>query len=171
MTIDRRELFPILAAASVASAQHDHHRPALVSTDAYKLQVFTPQQNRILDVLADLIIPADAHSGGAHDARVSQYMDLVAHHVAPVRKALESALAELDLIAQKTFSQPLAALDRAQMTGVLEAAPEALLEMLKSHTVEGYRLSYIGQTQWMGYKPHPPGLYPDHSVDGESVGK
>ena len=130
-----------------------------MSTDAYKLQVFTPQQNKILDLLADLIIPADANSGGAHDARVSQY------------KALESALAELDLIAQKTFSQPLAALDRAQMTGVLEAAPEALLEMLKSHTVEGYRLSYIGQTQWMGYKPHLPGLYPDHSVDGKSVGK
>lgn len=171
MKIDRRELFPILATAVVASAQHEHHRPALVSTDAYKLQVFTPQQNKILDVLADLIIPADANSGGAHDARVSQYMDLVAHHVAPVRKALESALVELDLIAQKTFALPLAGLDRPQTASVLEAAPEALIEMLKSHTVEGYRLSYIGQTQWMGYKPHPPGLYPDRTVDGESVGK
>ncbi len=171
MGIERRELFPILAAAGVASAQHEHHRPAMVSTDAYKLQTFTAEQNRILDMLTDLIIPADAGSGGAHDARVSQYLDLVAHHVATVKKGIESALADLEAIAKSRFALPLAKLDRAQMTTALEAAPEALLEMLKSHTVEGYRLSYVGQSQWMGYKPHAPGLYPDRSVDGESVGK
>jgi len=180
--MDRRELFPILAAASVAGlqAQHEHHKPALVSTANYKLQAFSQEQNRILDELTDIVIPADKDSGGARDARVSQYIDLVAFHVPVVKKAFEDGLRDFDVLASDKFGHPLAHLNRAQMSSLLETAssqegaprngPERFFELLKFHAVEGFRLSYIGQTQWMGYKPHPEGLYPDLTLDSPGVG-
>jgi hypothetical protein len=175
--MDRRELFPILAAVVTfdAAAQHEHHKPALVSTAGYKRQVFNDQQNQILDQLADIIIPTDAGSPGASQARVSQYFDLVATYVKPVRTAFEEGLQDFNTLALANFEAPLAKLTRAQLTTLLETAAahegnptngaESFFELLKFHTVEGYRLSHIGQTQWLGYKPHAPGLYPDLTVD------
>ena len=83
--MQRRELIPILAAANLA-AQHEHHRPALVSTDAYKPQAFSHDQLNILDKLSDLILPDSSR------ARVNQYFDLVATHVLPIGKAFEEGL-------------------------------------------------------------------------------
>lgn len=175
--MDRRELFPILAAVAAfdAAAQHEHHKPALVSTPGYRRQVFNDQQNQILDQLADIIIPTDAGSPGASQARVSQYFDLVAAHEKPVRAAFEEGLQDFNTLALSIFEAPLANLGRTQLNSLLELASahegnptngaESFFELLKFHTVEGYRLSHIGQTQWLGYKPHPPGLYPDLTVD------
>ena len=177
MTIERRELFPILATAVVTAlnAQHAHHKPALVSTSAYKRQAFNDEQNTILDLLADIIIPADPKSGGAHDALVANYFDLVAHHVPAVKKAFEDGLNDFNSLALVSFGHPLAHLDRKQLTELLAVAAqqegaastpqEKFFELLKFHTVEGYRLSHIGQSQWIGYKPHAPGLYPDFTID------
>jgi len=175
--MDRRELFPILAAATIASlnAQHEHHKVAQVSTANYRLQVLTKEQNQILAELTDIIIPADASSAGAKEARVSQYFDLVAASVAPIKQAIEDGLRDFNTLAEAKFESPLANLDRAKLTNLLETASanegkpttgaEQFFELLKFHTIEGYRLSYIGQTQWLGYKPHAPGLYPDLTVD------
>lgn len=169
--MNRRELFPILAAA----AQHQHHKPAAVSTDTYQLQALSGEQNQILSQLADIIIPADATSPGAAEARVSQYFDLLAQHVAPLKKAFTEGLEDFNTLALSRFEAPLAKLTRAQMTTLLEVVSqhegnptngaESFFELLKFHTVEGYRLSHVGQTQWLGYKPHPPGLYPDLTLD------
>ena len=170
----RRELFPILAAASL-NAQHEHHKVALVSTPNYQLKTFTGEQNQILAELTDIIIPADVTSAGAREARVSQYIDLVAASVAPVKKAIDDGLRDFNTLAETKFGAPLAKLDRAKLTRLLEAASakegnptngaEQFFELLKFHTIEGYRLSHIGQTQWLGYKPHEPGLYPDLTVE------
>ncbi len=43
----------------------------------YKLQFFTPAENELLDKLMEMIIPADAHSPGAHAAEVSLFADLM----------------------------------------------------------------------------------------------
>src|ERR1017187_582879 len=43
----------------------------------YKLQFFTPAENALVNELAELIIPADAHSPGAHAAQVSLFADLM----------------------------------------------------------------------------------------------
>lgn len=175
--MQRRELFPILAALSLTDleAQHEHHRPALVSTDQYKLQVFSPAQNLVLDALAETLIPADSNSGGARAARVSQYFDLMATHVPALRKAFELGLRHFEVLSQNRFQTSLGELDASRLTTLLEIASanegnpssstEEFFELLKFHTVEGYRLSHVGQTQWLGYKPHAPGLYPDRTVD------
>ncbi len=172
--MDRRQLFPILATASL-NAQHEHHKVALVSTPNYRLQVLTQEQNQILAELTDIIIPSDANSAGAREARVSQYIDLVAASVIQVKKAIDDGLRDFNNLAKAKFGTPLAELDRTGLTRLLETASanegnptsgaEQFFELLKFHTIEGYRLSHIGQTQWLGYKPHPPGLYPDLTVD------
>ena len=43
----------------------------------YKLQFFTPAENELVDQLTEIIIPADAHSPGAHAAQVSLFADLM----------------------------------------------------------------------------------------------
>lgn len=169
--MNRRELLPILAAA----AQHQHHKPAQVSTAAYQRQTFNDEQNQVLEALAEVILPADASSPGAKEAKVSQYFDLVATHVPAVKKAFEEGLEDFKTLAEAQLGTPLAQLSRAQLTSLLEIASvhegnptngaEAFFELLKFHTVEGYRLSHIGQTQWLGYKPHSPGLYPDLTIE------
>ncbi len=175
--MERRELFPILAAGAVAplEAQHEHHRPALVSTDKYQLQVFNAEQNRILDALAEIIIPADERSGGARAGRVSQYFDLVAAHVPAVRKGFEEGLRDFEALAAERFGKRLAELEDTALEELLRSAAATegaassgagrFFEVLKYHTVEGFRLSHIGQMEWLGYKPHAPGLYPDRTVD------
>jgi hypothetical protein len=166
--MQRRELFPILIAANLG-AQHEHHRAALVSTDAYKRQYFNTDQNTILDKLSEVIFP------DASRARVSQYFDLLATHVEPVRKAFVDGLEDFETLSQSKFTTKLNDLSTDQLTELLEIASthegnptngaESFFELLKFHTVEGYRLSHIGQTEWIGYKPHPPGLYPDLTLD------
>jgi hypothetical protein len=177
--MERRELFPILAATALpAAAQHEHHKVALVSSADYKLQSFTASQNRILDILADIIIPDDPRSPGASAARVSQYFDLIAHHQPAYRGQIDSGLAAFEELAQKEFGKPLNALDRASLTKLLEAASrnegkpgtpaERFFEFLKFQTIEGYRFSHIGQMKWIGYKPHEYGtLYPDNALPAE----
>src|SRR5436190_17223385 len=80
MDIDRRTTLALLAAgvlrANLASAQHQAHT---LKTDAkaYKLQFFTSEENDLLDRVAEMILPADDQSPGAHEAKVSLYIDLV----------------------------------------------------------------------------------------------
>src|SRR5438093_3061408 len=80
MDIDRRTTLALLGAgvlrANLALAQHQAH--ALKSDPkAYKLQFFTAEENDLLDRIAEMILPADEHSPGAHAAKVSLYIDLV----------------------------------------------------------------------------------------------
>ncbi len=169
--MDRRSLFPILGAVALPiEAQHEHHKPAKIFADDYKLRAFTPEQDKTLSALADIIIPDDETSKGAGAARVSRYFDLVAHYVPVVKAAFMEGLAAVQ--AEGAFLS----LTRERQTELVrrmaanEGAPtnalERFFEVLKFHTVEGYRLSHIGQTEWIRYKPHPGGLYPDTTVDG-----
>jgi hypothetical protein len=169
--MERRSLFPILGAVALPlDAQHEHHKPAKIFADDYKLRAFTAEQDKILSVLADIIIPDDETSKGAGAARVSRYFDLVAYYVPTVKAAFVEGLAALN--AERAFLP----LTRERQTDLVrrmaanEGAPtnalERFFEVLKFHTVEGYRLSHIGQTEWIRYKPHSGGLYPDATVDG-----
>ena len=81
MDVTRRNLFQILGAApAVAAAQsqagHVHPAPSAPATPAvYQRKVFDDRQWRIVQVLSDLIIPADEHSGGATAAGVPEFID------------------------------------------------------------------------------------------------
>jgi len=83
----RRDLFQIAgtaaAAAGVASGQtqgqtHHAHAPtaaAQAAKNAYQRKVFDEQQWRTVQVLCDLILPADERSGSATQAGVPEFID------------------------------------------------------------------------------------------------
>jgi hypothetical protein len=174
--MQRRDLLPILGAAALPlQAQHEHHKPAKIFADSYQLRAFSAEQDQALSQLADIIIPDDATSRGAGAARVSRYFDFLAHYTPALKSAFLSGLEAVNTAAQSRFGHAFAHLDRSQQTALVElmaqneSAPtndlERFFEVLKFHTVEGYRFSHIGQTEWIRYQPHPGGLYPDNTVD------
>jgi gluconate 2-dehydrogenase gamma chain len=68
-----------LSAATVqtAHAQATKAVAAAARGQAFKPKFFTPHEWQTVRVLADLIIPRDARSGGANDAGVPEFMDFV----------------------------------------------------------------------------------------------
>jgi hypothetical protein len=182
--MERRELFPILASLPLAAqnlaAQHDHAKPSKLFADDYQLRAFTPEQDQVLNRLAGIIIPDDPTSRGAEAARVSRYFDLLGHYLPEVKKQFLDGLAAVEAAATGRFGRSFAQLSLPQQTEIVglmaenEGAPQTALErffaILKFHTVEGYRLTPIGMTEWMKHKPHPGGLYPDNTVDGPEDG-
>jgi len=66
--------FDALHAAEVCRAIHAG--PA----EPYRLRFFRPDENELLDALTEMIIPADAHSPGAREAKVSLFADWMVSH-------------------------------------------------------------------------------------------
>jgi hypothetical protein len=155
--MERRDLFPILVAAATptALAQHQHHKPAKIFATEYQLRAFTKEQVTLLEQLADIILPDDTRSPGAAAAKVGNYFDLVAHYQPSLKDSLLKGLEALGAKSEMSRDQLTALLTQASQN---ETKPtndaERFFELIKFHTLEGYRLSHIGQTQWIGYRPH-----------------
>ena len=71
MDVTRRNLIQILGIAPVAAAaqtqaEHTHAEPPAPVKKAYQRKVFNDHQWRTVQVLCDMIIPADEHSGQRH---------------------------------------------------------------------------------------------------------
>src|ERR1051326_2888095 len=89
MTMERRTALKIVALSALtknlgtAQAAVSGHctMPSGTAWSAtaadYKLQFFTEAENALIDQLAEMIIPADSHSPGAHAAQVSLFIDLM----------------------------------------------------------------------------------------------
>src|SRR5664279_4314793 len=80
MDVTRRNLIQILGMAPAAAAaqtppEHAHAAPAAPPKKAYQRKVFNDRQWRTVQVLSDLIIPADEHSGSASAAGVPEFID------------------------------------------------------------------------------------------------
>ncbi len=124
----------------------------LWSPDAYRLQFFTAEENHLLDQLMEMIIPADAHSPGAHAAQVSLFADLM---VGTSNDAVKSQWRQgLRLMNEEAARSSLPqALARAARH---EEDPKDDLERffvsLKRMTVNGYYTSAIGIHQDLQYQ-------------------
>src|SRR5450759_3575857 len=85
MDVTRRNLIHILGIAPAAAAaqtqaaqtqaEHAHAAPPSPARKAYQRKVFDDHQWRAVQVLCDLIIPADEHSGSATAAGVPEFID------------------------------------------------------------------------------------------------
>lgn len=80
MDVTRRNLIRILgvapaAAAAQTQAEHTHAAPPAPAKKAYQRKIFEDHQWRSVQVLCDLIIPADEHSGSATAAGVPEFID------------------------------------------------------------------------------------------------
>jgi hypothetical protein len=143
--MDRRSLLQFVPLSalfpSTAAAQHC---AAAMPESPYKLRFFTPEEHAKLGALMELIIPADAHSPGARDARTADFADwMVSHSSAAIQKDWRAGLAQLDA------------------AGLVEAAAHELnprsdrdrfFVRLKNMTIDGYYTSKIGIDRDLGYK-------------------
>jgi len=120
--------------------------------EPYQLRFFRPEENEFLDALMEMIIPADAHSPGAREAKVSLFADwMVSHDPAAVQQEWRTGLQRMNEEARNT--SPADALAQAAAG---EAHPESDLHRffirLKQMTVDGYYTSEIGLHQDLQYQ-------------------
>lgn len=154
----RRQALKIVALGALAKAA-SRNLPARAiasgcawSPGDYQLAFFSEDDNRLVDELMEMIIPADAHSPGAHAARVSLFADLMISTSdgaeqqqwrrglhAMREEASRSSMAEALAKAAAGESHPRTDLDR-------------FFVALKRTTVDGYYTSEIGIHQDLNYQ-------------------
>jgi hypothetical protein len=133
--MNRRDLLKISAAATVAlpaRAQQAH-------------RFFTPEEYAAVDELTEMIIPADAKSGGAHAAKVADYID---HRLA---EAFEQEDRDRWRAGLKPFLGIASAARLARLTEMNDSK-DPFFAVLKDATIRGYYTSSIGIHDDMDYK-------------------
>jgi len=153
------------AAVPACSMQTDTASP--VPAD-YKLQFFSEDENRLVDQLMEMIIPADDHSPGAHAAKASLFADqAIASGEDTVKKQWREGIG---LIREQAKGMSLAeVLDKAAAN---EENPKTDLErffvLLKRTTIYGYYTSEVGIHQDLEYagntylRSFPECTHPEH---------
>jgi len=165
--MERRELFKIITVGALtgpAVAQtHDHsHAAASVGHHTERPPFFSDAQRAMVDRLADIIIPADEQSPGAHDAGVVRFIDLLAGaSPQPRQQQWIRGLEAVDAEARSRFHKPFSECERSQQEQIVavmaenEGEPQNDLQrffpLIKHATVDGYRFSEIGVKQYMGW--------------------
>lgn len=138
--MDRRQLFPILAAAA-----------ALPASAAPR--VFTAAEYELLNQLCDLLLPTDELGPGAKQAGVPAYLDLILDHSdAPTRRTWQDGLAAINQRAQDQFRQPFLACTAAQQAQLMDqliATP--FFTLFKTTAVQGFALTKEGWES-LGYR-------------------
>jgi hypothetical protein len=187
MDVTRRNLIHILgiapaAAAAQTQAEHTHAAPPAPARKAYQRKVFDNHQWLSVQVLCDLIIPADEHSGSATAAGVPEFIDDWLDFRAredgnqDLSAGILGGLAWLDLEAARLFQEDFAAAAPAEQTQILDriawparAAAEdrrwaAFFTHFRDLTVSGFfssrmgvaDLPYLGNravAEWKGADP------------------
>jgi hypothetical protein len=155
MEIDRRRALTLLG-AGVASARlgaaQQHLHALAAKPAAYQLQFFSPAEHDLIDAVAELIIPADSRSPGAHEAKVAAYIDLVAAHSPPdVQANWKSRLAAFRELVGRLGTR--GALEQAARKEREPSTPaEHFFVDLKRLTVSGYYTTEIGLLRELGYQ-------------------
>jgi hypothetical protein len=152
---------PVLSEAAWGQAMAVRQQAAAAPSTALKF--FTAAEHRTVDVLSELIIPADSRSGGASAAKVADFIDYLLSGTVDAERALwRDGLAALDATATQRFKQRFADITPDQQATLLteisanEASPTTPLEMLfvaaKERTLQGYYTSEIGIHKELGYR-------------------
>ena len=144
--------------------------PVAPTATAYTLQFFSEEESHLLDQLMEMIIPADDHSPGAHEAGTHLFADLMVATSDPaVKKQWQDGIR---LIREEAAGSSLSeALHKAAAN---EENPTTDLErffvLLKQMTVNGYytsatgihkEMEYIGNTYLVAF---PECTHPEHQA-------
>jgi gluconate 2-dehydrogenase gamma chain len=133
-SINRRALLKILSAAPVAASfalteaeaqqAHAHAQEAKAAAKKtgvpFKPKFFTAHEYQTVNVLVDLIIPADERSGSATAAGVPEFMDFTMIDQPARQVAMRGGLAWLDAESQRRFDLPFVKAAAAQRTAILD---------------------------------------------------
>jgi Gluconate 2-dehydrogenase subunit 3 len=175
--MERRAVLKIVALTALsqklnalpgAAMNHMQAPQEATSVTPYTLKFFTDDESRLLDQLMELIIPADDHSPGAHEAQTNLFADLmVAGSSEDVKKQWQDGIR---LIRGDAVGSSLSeALRRAAAN---EENPKTDLDrffiLLKQMTVNGYytsatgihkEMEYVGNTYLAAF---PECTHPEH---------
>jgi Gluconate 2-dehydrogenase subunit 3 len=174
--MERRAVLKIVALAALsqklnalpgAAMSHMQADPTAPATP-YTLQFFTEEESHLLDQLMEMIIPADDHSAGAHEAQCNLFADLmVAASSDGVKKQWRDGMR---LIRGEAMGSSLA--EALRKAAVNEDNPQTDLERffvsLKFMTVNGYYTSATGIHKEMEYAGNtylaafPECTHPEH---------
>jgi spermidine/putrescine-binding protein len=131
----RRDLFRIIGSSMVLTAagsgvvsplmaQHVHMAMAEVKSlsggVAYKPKCFNAHNFQTLRKLADMIIPADAHSRGASDAGAAEYIDFLSSHNEELAAIFNGGFGWLDDYMMRTYNADFLSAMPEQQTAVLD---------------------------------------------------
>ena len=155
----------LLASAAACSKQapptHSRVEPAPAPPRASAL---TPDQRRLVDALADTIIPADAQSGGATDAGVGEFIDVRLGSALPAeRERFAQALAAFDAISRQGGGGAFETLDSQRRVALLQqvagdAQMGEFVAQLKALCALAYYTSEVGvleELHYRGLRPLP----------------
>jgi len=167
----------------VAIQQMKHGSPETEVVASYSPQFFSPKEFATVDLLAEMILPADDQPG-AHAAHVADYIDFIVFSAAEFAPSLQrdwnDGLAGLERRSQEKYEKPFGQAAPEQRLQLLTAmsAPEydasvqhegyGFYRLVKDMTVEGFYTSKIGlidvlDYQGMNYMADFPGCtHPEH---------
>jgi gluconate 2-dehydrogenase gamma chain len=154
------------AADSAVHPDHMHHGDGASqgqSAAPYKFKFFTEEENQTLIQMSELIIPADDHSAGAKDARVSEYIDtVVSASPKAVKQNWRDGIASIDKKSREMFNKGFVESTQDQQISLLtelskhELGPqteeERFFKTMKFATIDGYYTSKIGIHDELNYK-------------------
>lgn len=144
-----------------------HTEGDIESAEPYAPQFFKPDEFRTVELLAELILPAD-DKPGAKDAQVGNYIDFVVFSAAQFVPALQrewiAGLGLLERESQKQFGTRFLGASEADRVKLLTemSLPErdpkahhegyAFFRLVKEMTVEGFYTSRIGLIEVLDYQ-------------------
>jgi hypothetical protein len=173
--MERRAVLKLVALAALspkinaleAACSMEANSATSIPSD-YKLQFFTEGENKLVDQLMEMIIPADDHSPGAHATKASLFADQM---IATGDDAVKSQWrVGLGLIREQAKRSSLA--ETLQKAAENEENPKTELDRffvsLKRMTVNGYYTSEVGIQQDLEYSGNtylarfPECTHPEH---------
>src|SRR4051794_24661774 len=154
---------PVLSEGATAGQSTPETREA---ESAGRPKFFSRDELQVIDVLSEIIIPADGHSPGARAAQVAAFADeLVSQSSETTKHRWRQGLSEVELLAESRYRRTLLACSLAEQVELMrlisqnEGSPQSVQEMffadLKRATVDGYYRSAIGihkDLQYQGNK-------------------
>ena len=131
---------------------------------------FTEEERKKLDVLVDIIMPADSESGSATEAGVPDFIEFMMKDYIPYQTPMRGGLMWLDHFSDDNYGKKFLELSEAEIMEIIDliawpdkAKPEMeggvkFFNMLRNLTSTGYFTSEIG-FKYLGYKGNTPNVW------------
>ncbi len=160
--LDRRTILSLIGAGVLGSrldaAQAELR--ALRSGKAGPLLFFSPSEHEFVATLAEMIIPADDHSGGAREAGVARYIDLVlANSADAARQSWRQQMSAFDLAVKQHAGAGFLAASGDARAGAVDRTirdsgshAHSFVSRMRELTIFGYYSSEFGLLKELEYK-------------------
>jgi hypothetical protein len=167
-------------AAKTVSAEDDANADRMAEEKVFNKKLkeetfFTKDEMATITILADIIIPKDAVSGSASDAKVPDFIEFIVKDMPEHQTPMRGGLRWLDVESLKRFEKSFTAITPEQRIQIVDdiaypakAKPEmkqgvSFFNLMRNLTATGFYTSEIGGKDigYMGNKPNQWNGVPD----------